>query len=148
MTRSIVSSDELFRLLVEDSQAFGRCPEGDRIAGPERDGRGRRLADADRPTAFLCGSVFQARGVYRALREHGLEVGADISVVCHDDGVRGCSAADFAPPLTATTTSIRGAGEQLATTLIDLIEKKVPEPVRTILPFELILRDSVALARP
>ncbi len=108
----------------------------------------RRLAGPERPTAFLCGSVFQARGVYRALREHGLEVGRDISVVCHDDGVRGVSAADFTPPLTATSTSIRGAGEKLAATLIDLIERKVAEPLRTILPFELILRDSVALARP
>lgn len=107
----------------------------------------RRLADTQRPTAFLCGSVFQARGVYRAISEHGLTVGADISVVCHDDGVRGCSAADFTPPLTATTTSIRSAGEQLALILIDLIESKVAGETRRILPFELVLRDSVALAR-
>lgn len=108
----------------------------------------RRLGDPERPTAFLCGSVFQARGVYRAIRERGLTIGSDVSVVCHDDGVRGFSAADFVPPLTATATSIRSAGEQLALILIDLIEKKAAEPVRQILPFELILRDSVALAPP
>lgn len=108
----------------------------------------RRLGDPERPTAFLCGSVFQARGVYRAIRERGLTIGRDVSVVCHDDGVRGFSAADFVPPLTATATSIRSAGEQLALILIDLIEKKAAEPVRQILPFELILRDSVALAPP
>jgi LacI family transcriptional regulator len=108
----------------------------------------RRLSDAKRPTAFLCGSVFQARGVYRALGEHGLKVGIDVSVVCHDDGVRGFSAADFVPSLTATATSIRSAGEELALILIDLIEGKVPGPIRKIMPFELVLRDSVALARP
>lgn len=107
----------------------------------------RRLSDAQPPTAFVCGSVFQARGVYRAIADHGLTVGRDISVVSHDDGVRGCNPADLAPPLTATVTPIRSAGEVLAATLIDLIEAKVPGPVRHIMPFELILRDSVGLAR-
>ncbi len=108
----------------------------------------RRLKDAERPTAFLCGSVFQARGVYRAIAENGLSVGGDVSVICHDDGVRGCGAADLTPPLTATATSIRGAGEELALILIEMIEGRATQPVRKILPFELILRDSVGLAGP
>ena len=107
----------------------------------------RRLADPEPPTAFLCGSVFQARGVYRALAQHGLAVGRDISVACHDDGVRGCSAMDLSPPLTATATSIRGAGEEVALILIDLIEGKAAAPVQKILPFELVLRNSVGLAK-
>lgn len=106
----------------------------------------RRLAQGPRPSAFLCGSVFQARGVYRALAQHGLAVGRDVSVACHDDGVRGCSAADLVPALTATVTSIRSAGERLALDLIDLIEQIAPAPVQRILPFDLVLRDSVALA--
>lgn len=106
----------------------------------------RRLDGPEPPTAFLCGSVFQARGVYRAIAEHGLRVGADISVVCHDDGVRGINAGDFVPPLTATATSIRHAGEALAMMLIDLIEGAQPAPLRKILPFDLILRESVGLA--
>ena len=105
----------------------------------------RRLTASDRPTAFICGSVFQARGVYRAVAECDLVVGKDISVVAHDDGVRGCNPGEFSPPLTATATSIRHAGEALATILIDIIESKAAEPVRRILPFELILRDSVGL---
>jgi LacI family transcriptional regulator len=106
----------------------------------------RRLADAQPPTAFLCGSVFQARGVYRAIRERGLRIGEDISVVAHDDDVRGCNAASLSPPLTATSTSIREAGEELATMLIDLIEGRLEGPVRRILPFDLVMRDSVRLA--
>ncbi len=108
----------------------------------------RRLAEPQPPTAFLCGSVFQARGVYRALALHGLGVGTDVSVACHDDGVRGCGAADLSPPLTASSTSIRGAGERIALDLIELIEGTASPPVRRILPFELILRASIGLARP
>ena len=106
----------------------------------------RRLGGTTRPTAFICGSVFQARGIYRAVAACRLEVGRDISVVAHDDGVRGCNPAEFSPPLTTTFTPIRSAGEVLARILIDLIEGKVPGPVRSILPFDLILRGSVALA--
>jgi LacI family transcriptional regulator len=106
----------------------------------------RRLDDPEPPTAFICGSVFQARGVYRAIAEHGLRVGPDISVVCHDDGVRGISAEQFVPPLTATATSIRQAGEDLAMMLIDQIEARTSTPRRKILPFDLTLRESVGLA--
>lgn len=106
----------------------------------------RRLDGSEPPTAFICGSVFQARGVYRAIAEHGLRVGSDISVVCHDDGVRGISADQFVPPLTATATSIRQAGEELAMMLIDQIEAGTSPPRRKILPFDLTLRESVGLA--
>lgn len=106
----------------------------------------RRLARADRPTAFVCGSAFQARGVYRALAEAGLRVGRDVSVVAHDDGVRGCNPVDLVPPLTTALTSSRDAGELLAASLIDLIEGKVAGPVRHPLPFDVILRDSVGPA--
>ncbi|AMJ59735.1 hypothetical protein AXW83_04945 [Bosea sp. PAMC 26642] len=106
----------------------------------------RRLDGSEPPTAFICGSVFQARGVYRSIAEHGLRVGLDVSVVCHDDGVRGIGANQFVPPLTATETSIRQAGEDLAMMLIDLIEAKTQTAARKILPFELVLRDSVGLA--
>lgn len=106
----------------------------------------RRLDGPEPPTAFICGSVFQARGVYRAIAERGLCVSSDISVVCHDDGVRGISADQFVPPLTATATSIRLAGEDLAMMLIDQIEAGTSAPLRKILPFDLTLRGSVGLA--
>lgn len=107
----------------------------------------RRLKGPDAPSAFICGSVFQARGVYRAIAECGMTVARDISVVAHDDVVRGCNPAEFSPPLTATVTPIRHAGEALATMLIDIVERKTAGPARRILPFELILRDSVGLWR-
>ncbi|MBC8790118.1 MAG: transcriptional regulator [Tagaea sp. CACIAM 22H2] len=106
----------------------------------------RHLRGANRPTAFVCGSVFQARGVYRAIAACGLAVGKDVSVVAHDDGVRGVTALELMPPLTATYTPIRKSGELLAATLIDLIEGKRNSPSRTIMPFDLILRGSVQVA--
>ncbi|WP_293853841.1 substrate-binding domain-containing protein [uncultured Alsobacter sp.] len=107
----------------------------------------RHLAAPVRPTAFVCGSVFQARGVYRAAAACGLTVGRDLSVVAHDDGVRGCQATDLTPALTATTTPISASGEGLAGMLIDLVEGRIKGPVGRILPFDLILRDSVHVVR-
>jgi len=106
----------------------------------------RHLKGPDRPSAFVCGSVFQARGVYRAVAACGLVVGRDVSVVAHDDGVRSVAALDLVPPLTATLTPIREVGAALAQVLIDLIEDRRGVPVRMVFPFELILRGSVHLA--
>jgi len=101
------------------------------------------------PTAFLCGSIFLAQGVYRAVAERGLRVGEDVSVVCHDDGLRGIKPAEFDPPLTATFRSVREAGEHLAEILIDLVEAGGgdKEPVREVAAVDLILRNSVGLRR-
>lgn len=101
------------------------------------------------PTAFLCGSVFLAQGVYRAVTERGLRVGQDVSVVCHDDGLRGIRPADFDPPLTSTFRSVREAGEHLAEILIDLVEANGnKEPIREIAEVDLILRNSVGVRKP
>ena len=99
------------------------------------------------PTAFVCGSIFLARGVYRAVHELGLTVPADVSVVCHDDRLRDISPLDFDPPVTCTQSSASSAGHKLAEMLIDLIEAaKVSEPPQFIVPFSLVLHESVALA--
>jgi len=107
----------------------------------------RLLAAEEKPTGLVCGSVFLARGVYRAAAELGLRIGEDLSVVCHDDELRSLCATDFSPPLTATQSTISAAGEQLAAILIDLAESKSTEPVRRIVPFDLILRQSAAAAK-
>ncbi|WP_412065922.1 substrate-binding domain-containing protein [Rhizobium sp. SYY.PMSO] len=106
------------------------------------------LASDNPPTAFICGSVFLAQGVYRAVAERGLQVGRDISVVCHDDDLRGIRPADFDPPLTSTFRSVREAGEHLAEILIDLVEAGGDkEQTREIAEVDLILRSSVGHPR-
>jgi LacI family transcriptional regulator len=109
----------------------------------------RLLSSDDPPTAFLCGSIFLAQGVYRAVAERGLRVGENVSVVCHDDGLRGIKPAEFDPPLTATFRSVREAGEHLAEILIDLVEAGGgdTESVRVVAAVDLILRGSVGLRR-
>lgn len=107
----------------------------------------RLLAGDPRPTAFLCGSIFLARGVYRAAAEQGLRVGEDLSVVCHDDQLRGLNATDLDPPITATQQSVQAAGRRLAEILIELVEGNVASPpVGEILPVDLVLRSSIGLA--
>lgn len=101
------------------------------------------------PTAFLCGSIFLAQGVYRAVAERGLRVGEDVSVACHDDGLRGIKPTEFDPPLTATFRSVREAGEHLAEILIDLVEANGnKDRVGEIAEVDLILRASVGLNKP
>lgn len=98
------------------------------------------------PTAIVCGSVFQAHGVYRALKERGLRPGHDVSVIAHDDQLRGTRAAWLEPTLTATEASIRKSGERLGEFAVDLAlhpEKRI-ELRQEIAPVDLIVRDSIA----
>ncbi|MFT4015182.1 MAG: substrate-binding domain-containing protein [Paracoccus sp. (in: a-proteobacteria)] len=102
------------------------------------------LSRPEPPTAIICGSIFLAKGVYRAAAESGLEIGRDLSVVAHDDQLRGLSSADFSPPLTATQRSVEMAGRRLAEILIDRIEGKSGDaPVGEVSQPDLILRASV-----
>ncbi|WP_158659312.1 substrate-binding domain-containing protein [Paracoccus denitrificans] len=104
----------------------------------------RLLSLPEPPTAIICGSIFLAKGVYRAAAEAGRTIGKDLSVVAHDDQLRGISAADFAPALTATQQSVEMAGRRLAEILIDRLEGRLaPEPVCEVSRPDLILRGSV-----
>jgi LacI family transcriptional regulator len=107
------------------------------------------LLDASSPpTAFLCGSLFLARGVYRALEEKGLRPGREISVIAHDDQLRSIRAGSFAPQLTATEVPIRHSGERLSEILIDqVLNSSGPRvALQEIAPVELVVRESIAPA--
>ncbi len=103
----------------------------------------RLLSLPEPPTAIICGSIFLAKGVYRAAAEAGLEIGKDLSVVAHDDQLRGITATAFSPALTATQRSVEAAGRRLAEILIDRIEGKNDALVREVSQADLILRASV-----
>jgi LacI family transcriptional regulator len=104
------------------------------------------LEGAAPPTAIVCGSIFLAIGVYRAIRDVGLEPGRDVSVVAHDDCVREIRATQFQPPLTATESSIRKAGSRTAEILLDHLSeaRESDKPVQEIWPVELMFRGSTA----
>jgi LacI family transcriptional regulator len=103
-----------------------------------------RLIAAEQPTAFLCSSLAQASGVQRAARESSLRIGADISLIAHDDRLHEFSAESFDPPLTATQSSIGEAGTRVVELLIAHLRDPLAELPAEVWPVDLVLRSSTA----
>ena len=97
-----------------------------------------------RPTAILAMSDAIAIGAIRAVRDRGLVVPADVSVVGFDD-IELAEATD--PPLTTVHQPIRGKGEDAARLLLAVL---AGEPVPTGLRLEthLVVRSSTAPPPP
>ena len=99
-------------------------------------------ASAPRPTAVVCGNDLIAIGVLAGLREAGIDVPRDISVIGMDDID---AAAMTFPPLTSVSKDKTQLGVRAAALLIDRIEGKLPDsPARERLGTTLIERCSVA----
>lgn len=106
----------------------------------------RFLDHPERPTALLCSSLFLALGAIRAIGDRGLAVGADISVIAHDDVVPYLRPENFRTPLTTTRSSVRAAGKRVAERLAEQISGGAPASGGEVWPVELIVRDSTAPA--
>lgn len=104
----------------------------------------RGVLDAgDAPTAVFAGSDFIALGVMQAIKQRGLSVPGDISLVGFDD----MPFADLlAPGLTTVRQPTAELGRAGLRALLALFEKKAPEAL-TRLPVTLIERQSVAAPR-
>jgi DNA-binding LacI/PurR family transcriptional regulator len=90
-------------------------------------------------TALVVGNDQMALGAMRALREHGLRVPEDVSVVGFDDIPE---AAYFEPPLTTVRQNFAALGEQSVQYLVDLIDHpETPLHQRVLYP-QLIERQS------
>lgn len=100
----------------------------------------------DRPTAVLCSSMILALGAQRAIRESGLEIGKDISIISHDDGLSSMKTENFSVPLTVTRSPIRSAGTELASMLRSIVNGTEKTPLQRVVPVDLILRQSTAPA--
>lgn len=98
------------------------------------------LAARTPPTAVLAASDTLAFGAMHAIRDAGLAVGRDISVVGCDDLPL---AAHTFPPLTTLRAPRRDLGATLARYLIAHIEQR-PAPPVTLLPLRLVIRHSTA----
>lgn len=94
------------------------------------------------PTAFVCASMFLASGCCRAISDRGLKVGADVSVVAHDDGLTTVRPEAFEPALTTTFSSIRAAGVRVAELATALVGGGDPVGLAEVWPVDLIFRDS------
>jgi LacI family transcriptional regulator len=96
---------------------------------------------SERPTALFCWHDRLAGEVYRAVRDLGLRIPDDISVVGFDDD---SGISHLSPRLTTVRQPYEGIGEAA----IDLMTRQLnglePRPQRTYLPAELIIRESAS----
>ena len=113
--------------------------EADFDAGSGHRAMARLLARA-RPEAVFVASDVVAFGAVAAIREAGLRVPDDISVVGFDDIAL---AGFFDPPLTTVRLPAYDLGMAAGTALLDRVAGR-PVPDRTLLPTELIVRSSTA----
>jgi LacI family transcriptional regulator len=104
------------------------------------------LALDDAPTAIMCSSMISALGVRRAIEEKGLVMGKDVSVISHDDVLSYLKNGGDTPIFTATRSSVREAGRQLAQMLLDAIENPARPPQTKLLEAELVVATSTGPA--
>jgi LacI family transcriptional regulator len=98
------------------------------------------------PTAIVCSSTSVAQGAYRAVRDRGLQVGQDVSIVSHDDDIPELPAVAFAPPLTVTRSPLTDACRPLAELLVASIRNGGSPPAGRVATPELIVRSSTGPA--
>jgi LacI family transcriptional regulator len=108
--------------------------------------RGRELlALPDPPTAIFACSDQMAFGLFEALRQAGLRVGADVSVVGFDDLPE---ARWSSPPLTTVRQPLADMGSLAARTALRLINHETLQTPRLELATELVVRESTTAPPP
>ncbi|MEJ6396193.1 substrate-binding domain-containing protein [Gymnodinialimonas sp. 2305UL16-5] len=100
------------------------------------------LAGPTPPTGFVCASTLIASGAMRAVRDRGLSVPGDVSIIAHDDALPLTRAINFEPALTVTRAPLREACDPLANMLIDHLNGVPAKDLQVCLKAELIIRGS------
>ncbi len=124
--------------LASDLEAV--APRVDWAAGAHRAAQSLLDQPSDRrPTAIFATNDLLAIGVMRAVRDRGLRVPEDVSIV-------GCDDAEFAayqdPPLTTVRIPIEDMAARATSILLDLIHQRVTPPVQEMVPSSLVVRRS------
>ncbi|MGI9363664.1 MAG: substrate-binding domain-containing protein [Rhizobiaceae bacterium] len=91
-----------------------------------------KLALSHPPTAFIYSSVLSAMGGLRAIAEHGLRPGRDVSLATFDDQLSFLQPGDgssSAPFITSVSSSIQTAGQRVGEMLISQIANPLSAPV-------------------
>jgi len=104
------------------------------------------LEQSPRPTAFLAGSMMTALGVFRAIRQAGLELGKDVSMIAHDDVFPYLNADNMFPTMSTTRSSINQAGVRIAELILQILGGKSMAEIHELWPVELVLRQSTGPA--
>ncbi|WP_284386757.1 LacI family DNA-binding transcriptional regulator [Devosia yakushimensis] len=98
------------------------------------------------PDGIFCGNDQIARGVVDALRERGVTVPGDVSVVGFDNWE--IVAAATRPPLTTVDMNLRALGREAGLTVLALAEGERVEPGIRRLPCQLVVRQSCGGSAP
>jgi len=101
----------------------------------------QKFQDKKIPTAIITLADFLAIGAIKALKEVGLSVPEDVSVMGFNDEII-CAFSD--PPLTTVKQFKKPMGETAANLLIDIIERKKIENNNIVLDTEIIHRGTTA----
>lgn len=96
--------------------------------------------DVPRPDGIFCGNDQIARGVVDALRERGVDVPGEVSVIGFDNWE--IVAAATRPPLTTIDMNLKELGREAGRLILDLAEGKPVDPGIRTLPCKLVLRQS------
>ncbi len=98
---------------------------------------------ADRPTAVYCANDDIAFGLIDALRDKGISVPEDISVIGFDDAP---IAANFRPPLTTIRQPLEDMSSRAMAAVVDHVQQGVPVQ-GSLFPPALVIRGSTAPLR-
>jgi LacI family transcriptional regulator len=104
----------------------------------------RLLEHSEAPTAIVCSSLIMSLGVVRAIRDLGLSVPGDVSLIAHDDVFPWLKPENFSVPLSTTRSSIRAAGARIAERLAARISGLETGARGEIWPVDLVVRASIA----
>ncbi|MDH6231205.1 LacI family transcriptional regulator [Mesorhizobium soli] len=105
------------------------------------------LEQGEAPTAIICSSLIMALGVVRAVRDLGLTIPGDLSLVAHDDVFPWLKPESFPVPLTTTRSSIRAAGQRIGERLAARISGLETAARGEVWPVDLVVRGSIGGAR-
>ncbi|MFW6357408.1 MAG: LacI family DNA-binding transcriptional regulator [bacterium] len=95
------------------------------------------------PTALFCSNDLLAVGAMAGLRNIGLEVPGDVSIIGFDDTQ---FAASVTPALTTVRQPVYEMGKRGTSILLNMLEHGVSEIAHELLPLSLVVRESVAEA--
>jgi DNA-binding LacI/PurR family transcriptional regulator len=102
---------------------------------------GLRLADEPGCTAVFAANDHMALGLLRAFREKGRSVPEDISLVGFDDVPE---ASSYTPPLTTVHQNFADVGNRCVDNVLQQIRTNSTAPGVTLVPTELVIRQSTA----
>jgi LacI family transcriptional regulator len=102
------------------------------------------LALPETPTAIFASNDMSAFGAIEAIRQQGLHIPNDISVIGFDDIPQ---ASLVYPKLTTIHQPLVEMGRQAVTMLLQRIDNSTPEVPQVVLPTQLIIRDSCSAPR-